>query len=136
MMDFGNQLIAVFAALAVAAGALAGSSSGDGAGPSSGDGAGSFPGDRAESPSRIALVIDAAAARHGRDLVDPRLRAVDADVRLPRTVAEARIDVRYFAALGYRVVVAGPRAGAAADTSGAPAQRTADLSRALAAVGR
>ena len=59
--------------------------------------------------SRMALVIDAAAARDGRELVDARLRDSDAQVRLPRTAAEARTDVRYFAAQGYRVVVAGPR---------------------------
>ena len=64
---------------------------------------------------RTAIVIDAPAARDGRALVDPRLRAVDADVRLPRDAAEARTDVRYFAAQGYdRIVVAGPRSTAAA----------------------
>ena len=68
---------------------------------------------------RTAIVIDAPAARDGRALVDPRLRAVDADVRLPRSAAEARTDVRYFAAQGYdRVVVAGPRSTAAADEAG------------------
>ena len=64
---------------------------------------------------RTAIVIDAPAARDGRALVDPRLRAIEADVRLPRNAAEARTDVRYFAAQGYdRVVVAGPRSTAAA----------------------
>ena len=48
------------------------------------------------------------AGRDGRELVDPRLRDVDADVRLPAQRNEARTNVRYFDALGYRVVVAGP----------------------------
>jgi hypothetical protein len=81
---------------------------------------------------RTAIVIDAPAARDGRALVDHRLRAVDADVRLPRDAAEARTDVRYFAAQGYdRIVVAGPRATAAAD--GSAIVRSADLPAALAA---
>jgi hypothetical protein len=81
---------------------------------------------------RTAIVIDAPAARDGRALVDPRLRAVDADVRLPRDAAEARTDVRYFAAQGYdRIVVAGPRSTAAAD--GPDIVRVADLPAALAA---
>jgi hypothetical protein len=82
---------------------------------------------------RTAIVIDAPAARDGRALVDHRLRALDADVRLPRDAAEARTDVRYFAAQGYdRIVVAGPRATAAAD--GPAIVRVADLPAALAAV--
>jgi hypothetical protein len=85
--------------------------------------------------SRTAIVIDAPAARDGRDLVDPRLRAVAADVRLPRDGAEARTDVRYFAAQGYdRVVVAGPRASAATD--GPAIVRVADLPAALVAATR
>ena len=84
---------------------------------------------------RTALVIDAPAARDGRALVDPRLRAIDADVRLPRDAAEARTDVRYFAAQGYdRIVVAGPRSTAAAD--GPAIVSVADLPAALAAVTR
>src|SRR5918994_6996266 len=39
--------------------------------------------------SRTAVVIDASRARDGRELVDPRLRDLDADVRLPRTPDEA-----------------------------------------------
>ena len=73
---------------------------------------------------RTAIVIDAPAARDGRALVDPRLRTVAADVRLPRSAAEARTDVRYFAAQGYdRVVVAGPRSTMAADQAGIAAVR-------------
>lgn len=86
---------------------------------------------------RTALVVDAPAARDGRALVDPRLRSIDADVRLPRTGAEARTDVRYFAAQGYdRVVVAGPRAIRAAGEAGVAAVRTTGLAGALAAVRR
>jgi hypothetical protein len=86
---------------------------------------------------RTAVVIDAPAARDGRALVDPRLRAVDADVRLPRTAAEARTDVSYFAAQGYdRVIVAGPRSTAAADLAGLAAVRVVDLPGALGAVRR
>jgi hypothetical protein len=86
---------------------------------------------------RTAIVIDAPAARDGRALVDPRLRDTKADVRLPRTAAEARTDVRYFAAQGYeRVIVAGPRATAAADRADVAAVRAADLAGALAAVRR
>jgi hypothetical protein len=79
-----------------------------------------------------ALVIDAEAARDGRELVDPRLLDVDAEVRLPRDAREARTNVRYFDTLGYRVVVAGPRASAAAEATGVGALRAADLSAALA----
>ena len=86
---------------------------------------------------RTALVIDAPAARDGRALVDPRLRTTEADVRLPRTAAAARTDVRYFAAQGYdRVIVAGPRSTAAAHSSTVAAERAADLPGALAAVRR
>jgi hypothetical protein len=85
---------------------------------------------------RTALVIDAASARDGRALVDPRLRAVDADIRLPRTADEARTDVRYFAAQGRRVIVAGPAATAAARTTGTVARGAPDLAGALAAVRR
>jgi hypothetical protein len=86
---------------------------------------------------RTALVIDAPAARDGRALVDPRLRATEADVRLPRSAAEARTDVRYFAAQGYdRVIVAGPRSTAAAADVHLAAVRAADLPGALAALRR
>jgi hypothetical protein len=86
---------------------------------------------------RTALVVDAPAARDGRALVDPRLRTVAADVRLPRSAAEARTDVRYFAASGYdRVVVAGPRSTVAADEAGIAAVRAPGLAGALAAVRR
>jgi hypothetical protein len=89
------------------------------------------PGEDGASPT--ALVIDAAVGRQGRDLVDPRLDAVDAEVRLPRTRAEARTNVLYFDAQGYRVVVAGPRAASAAEAAGVAAVRTADLGAALVA---
>jgi hypothetical protein len=118
MMEIGTQITAVIAAAAVAAAGLAGAS---------GDGAG--------AASRTALVIDAAAARDGHNLVDPRLQAADADVRLPRTAAEARTNVRYLAELGRRVVVAGPKATAAANSTGVAAVTARDLSDALAAAG-
>jgi hypothetical protein len=85
---------------------------------------------------RTALVIDASAARDGRELVDPRLRELDAEVRLPRTSAEARTNVRYFDALGYRVVVAGPEASAAAAAVGVDAVLTAGLPQAVDAATR
>jgi hypothetical protein len=120
MMDIGTQITAAIAAVAVAAGGVLGASSGDGSGV----------------PPSTALVVDAAAARDGRDLVDPRLEATDADVRLPRTTAEARTNVRYLAELGKRVVVAGPKATAAAEEVGVDAVKARDLSDALTAVGR
>jgi hypothetical protein len=88
---------------------------------------------------RTALVIDAPAARDGRALVDPRLRTVEADVRLPRSAAEARTDVRYFAAQGYdTVVVAGPlaRAAAARATAAGDLARTRVERRPAAALSR
>src|SRR4051812_26252686 len=109
------------ASLAAAAGALAG-------------GAAFAPGADHPAP-RTAIVIDAPAARDGRALVDPRLRAVEADVRHPRDAAEARTDVRYFAAQGYdRILVAGPRSTAAAHGPGIV--RVADLPAAAAAATR
>ena len=82
---------------------------------------------------RTAVVIDASAARDGRDLVHPSLRSLDAEVRLPRNATEAETDVRYFAEQGYLIVVAGPASSAAATTTGVPAEHTADLQGALAA---
>jgi len=115
MTDIGTQLTALLAVVGVAAGGLLGSDSREGPAP------------------RSALVIDASAARDGRKLVDPRLIDVDADVRLPRTSIEARTNVLYFDALGYRVVVAGPTATAAADSSGVDAVHAQDLPGALKA---
>lgn len=101
------------------------------------DADGSSPGTGADrEASRTALVIDAAQGRDGRELVDQRLRELEADVRLPRTPEEARTNVRYFDALGYRVVVAGPEANAAAAATGVDAVGTPGLAQALAAVGR
>src|ERR671914_132580 len=98
MTEMGTTFTALLAALAVAAAGLLGSGSGDGASPGPG----------------TALVIQAAAARDGRDLVDDRLNEVEAEVRLPRTAEEARTNVRYLAAQGYDIVVAGPKAAQAA----------------------
>jgi hypothetical protein len=119
MMDLGTHLTALAAAAVLAAGGVAGATSGDGSGA---------------SPD-TAIVIDAAAARDGRDLVDPRLEEAGAEVRLPRTAAEARTDVRYLAELGHRVVVAGPQATAAAESVAVPAVKAGDLRSALAAAG-
>ncbi|HZC13280.1 MAG TPA: hypothetical protein VE270_04585 [Thermoleophilaceae bacterium] len=83
-----------------------------------------------------ALVVDASMARDGRQLVDPRLDSVDAELRLPRTAAEARTNVRYFAALGYRLVVAGRHADSAAYSGGIAAVRAPHLAGALAALER
>jgi hypothetical protein len=110
---------------ALVAGALAlGGSLGD-EGGASGSGA---------DGARTALVIDASQGRDGRQLVDSRLRDLDADVRLPRNSEEARTNVRYFDALGYRVVVAGPEASAAARATGVEAVRAGGLPQALAAL--
>jgi hypothetical protein len=118
MTGIGTQIGALLAAGAVAAGGLLGAGSG-------------------RPAPRTAVVVDAAIARDGRALVDPRLRAVDADIRLPRTQTEADTDVRYFAKAGYdRVIVAGARATAAADEAGGVAQRATGLDGALAAVRR
>jgi hypothetical protein len=115
MTDIGTQLTALIAVVGVAAGGLLGSDS------------------REQPAPRTALVIDASAARDGRDLVDPRLSDVDADVRLPRTPTEARTNVLYFDALGYRVVVAGPTADEAADAAGVDAVHARGLPGALKA---
>jgi hypothetical protein len=114
----GTSITALIVALAVAAAGLLGSTSGSGASPGT------------------ALVIQAAAARDGRDLVDDRLDEVDAEVRLPRTAKEARTNLRYLSAQGHDIVVAGPRVAAAARATGVPVERTAGLSEALATAGR
>jgi hypothetical protein len=115
-------------ALVAAALALGGSLEADSGGGSAATGAG--------ESGRTAIVIDASQGRNGRELVDPRLRDLDADVRLPRSVEEARTNVRYFDALDYRVVVAGPHASAAAQATGVDAVRAADLPQALQAATR
>jgi hypothetical protein len=97
---------------------------------------GSDSGASSGSGTGTALVIDASAARDGRNLVDSRLRDLDAVLRLPRTSTEARTNVRYFDAQGYRLVVAGSQANAAADAAGVDAVHVPDLARALAVVGR
>jgi hypothetical protein len=83
--------------------------------------------------ARTALVIDAALARDGRELVDPRLEGLDAEVRLPRSADEARANVRYFDALGYRIFVAGAQSTAAAERTGVDATAVDGLDGALAA---
>jgi hypothetical protein len=117
MTGLASALTAFLAGAAVAVGGLL-------AGQSDGGG------------SRTALVIDAADGRDGRELVDPRLRDSDAQLRLPRTDTEARTDVRYLAAQGYRLVVTGPRSTEAASATGVAAVRAPDLTGALAAARR
>jgi hypothetical protein len=92
-------------------------------------GAEASAGDGGRQPA--ALVIDASLARDGRELVDPRLKDVDAQVRLPRDAGEARTNVRYFDSLGYRVYVAGATAAAAAERTGVPATEVDGLAGAL-----
>ncbi len=118
MTDLGHLIGSVAAAGVVAAGGL-------------------LAGDTVDegSAARTALVVDAAAGRDGRDL-DPRLRETEAQVRLARTPSEARTDLRYFAAQGYRLVVTGPRSSAAARATGTAVQREPDLASALAAARR
>jgi hypothetical protein len=118
MTGLGTQIGALLAAGAVTVGGLLGAGS--------------------DRPApRAAVVVDAPLARDGRALVDARLRAIEADVRVPRTRAEALTDVRYFAARGYdRVIVAGPRSTAAAARADAAARPATDLEGALAAVRR
>jgi hypothetical protein len=118
MTGFGS-VAALLAAGAVTVGGLLGSGSDESSG----------------SATRTALVIDAAAARNGRDLIDSRLRDLEAPIRLPRTSTEASTNVRYFAARGYRVVVAGSQASAAAKATGVDAVQVPNLARALAAAG-
>ena len=112
-----TTLASVLAAAAVAAGGLL------------------APASNGSSAHGTALVIDAATARDGRELVDPRLVEGGAQVRLPRTRSEALTNVRYFAAQDLRVVVAGPLASEAARTAGVPAERASGVAGALAAVG-
>ena len=72
MTGIATIFTAVLGAAAVALGGVAGADST--AGPA----------------QQTALVVDASLARDGRDLVDPRLDDMGAEVRLPRTAEEAR----------------------------------------------
>jgi hypothetical protein len=116
MTEIGTQILAFLGAAAVAAGGLMGASSDP------------------DRQTRTALVVDAALARDGRELVDAQLRDAADELRVPRTAEEARTDVRYLAASGHRLVVAGPQARAAA--AGRPAERAATVAGAVAAAGR
>jgi hypothetical protein len=117
MTFLGTYIAAVLAAGAVATGAVFGAEAGAGG----------------DSGAPTALVIDASLARDGRELVDQRLQDVDAEVRLPRNAEEARINVRYFDELDYRVYVAGARATEAARATGVDAIEADGLDAALAA---
>ena len=114
MTFIGTHIAAVLTAGAVAAGSV-------------------FAAQADEPTTPTALVIDAALARDGRDLVDSRLEGVEAEVRLPRDTREARTNVRYFDDLDYHVYVAGAQATAAADDAGVDATPVAGLDGALAA---
>jgi hypothetical protein len=116
MTGLGTQIVALIGAAAVAAGGLLGGGSG------------------ADEQARTALVVDAALARDGRDLVDARLRDAADELRVARNAAEARMDVRYLAASGLRIVVAGPQARAAA--AGMRAARASTVAGAVAAAQR
>jgi hypothetical protein len=120
MTGIGTQIAALLGAGVVAVAGLAGSGSNGSTTPT----------------QRTALVVDAATGRDGRDLVDDRLAASGAPLRLPRTPEEARTNVRYFAAQGYRVVVAGPQSRAAAKAAEVPAVAAHGVSSAVAAAGR
>jgi hypothetical protein len=137
-----THLTAVLAAAAVATGALVGGAAGADTGALVAGAAGADTGalvagaagaDTGAPPARFALVIDSSLARDGRELVDTRLKDVEAEVRLPRNATEARTNVRYFDELGYTVVVAGSDATAAAESAGEPAVYTGGLTAALAA---
>jgi hypothetical protein len=84
-----------------------------------------------DAPQQKALVIDSSLASPGTQLVDPRLKDLDAAIRLPRNADEARTNVRYFDALGYTVYVAGGTSTAAADQTGVDATEVDGLAGAL-----
>jgi hypothetical protein len=120
MTGMGAQIVALLGTGVVAVAGIAGTGSDGGATPA----------------PRTALVVDAATGRDGRDLVDDRLAATGAPLRLPRTPEEARTNVRYFAAQGYRLVVAGPESRAAAKAVKMPASAADGVPGAVAAAGR
>jgi hypothetical protein len=103
MTGLATALTSVAAAALVAVGGVVGGSTTD------------------EGP-RTAVVIDAALARDGRDLVSPRLRDLNGELRIPRSQAEAETDVRYFAEQGYRLVAIGRESRAAAADAGLSAR--------------
>jgi len=117
MTPIATHIAAVLAATTVAVGAVLGAEA--------------SAGNDGKQPT--ALVIDASLARDGRELLDPRLKDVDAEVRLPRDADEARVNVRYFDALDYRLYVAGPRSAAAAQATGVNATEVDGLPGALRA---
>jgi hypothetical protein len=88
------------------------------------------PAPHATATPRTAVVVDAggdsrAALRRAR-----ALGGADATVRVPRTPAQAAVDLRYLAEAGYaRIVVAGPVALVAADRVAPDAPRTRFVAR-------
>jgi hypothetical protein len=117
MTLIGTHIAAVLTAGAVAAGAVFGAEA--------------STGDDAAQPT--ALVVDSSLASHGSELVDSRLKDLDADIRMPRDAREARTNVRYFDELDYRVYVAGARSTAAAEQTGVDATEVDGLDGAVAA---
>jgi hypothetical protein len=117
MTGLGTSIASLVAAAAVAAGGVVAGGGASGSAAAGNAGA-ALAGGAASVGARTALVIDASLARDGRDLIDPRLRELDGELRIARTTAEAETDLRYFAAQGYRLVVAGPDSREAADATG------------------
>ena len=81
---------------------------------------GSAASDSPAAARRAAIVVDASLGRSGSALVDPRLAA-------------AHADVRYLAARGDRLIVAGPLATTAAHDTGTPVRTASGLDGALTA---
>ena len=133
MTGIGAQILTALVAGAVATGGAIAGVGGHGDDAVQSGSPGADVGTQGAPTSRVALVVDAHLARDGRELVDSRLRDVDAEVRLPRSEGEALVNVRYLAALGYRLVVAGPDASAAADAADVTSVRASGLAGALAA---
>jgi hypothetical protein len=120
MTLIGPNIAAVLAAGALAAAAVFGAEASTGE----------------SAPQHTALVIDSSLASRGRELVDPRLHDLNVAVRLPRDADEARTNVLYLDALGYRVYVAGARSTAAAEETGVDATEVDGLHGALEAATR
>jgi hypothetical protein len=79
---------------------------------------------------RMAVVIDAGGDSRAALARARSLAGADAAVRVPRTPAQAAVDLRYLAAAGYtRVVVAGPVVRGAAHRVAPDAPRTRFVAR-------
>src|SRR3954469_24133325 len=72
------------------------------------------PAPRSVGAARTALLLDAGGRPHAALSRARAMAGADVAVRVPRTVSEAGVDLRYFGAAGYaRVVAVGPAARAA-----------------------